>query len=238
MPHKKILSFLSSQQWVLPFIAFLGGYLFLARLMRSEQVTVPSLVGVSLAQGMKMLAAAQLTAQVLEEQHNPDVQPTTIIEQTPTSGKKVRAGQTVYLVITAAPQGAVAPSLYDAPVESLANYGSEVKIENIMLESAYPKDKICAQFPLPGTELQRDQKLITYSSCGLTSRRLLPDVRGRAVPDVIEFFKEYGVQYTLYHSKNSPEHVCSERCIVSDQRPLAGTIVDLSKPLLIHLQIS
>jgi hypothetical protein len=97
-----------------------------------------------------------------------------------------------------------------------------------------------------------------YISGGMTSTRIFPSCVGMLVSDVQEFCKQLGIKVQLFHASATPapapqssswfrrapdvvpdkplaaDHVC-ETCLVKEQKPLAGTLFDMHKPLVVQL---
>ena len=84
-------------------VAFFGalvGTIYLA--LRSPEVTVPEIVGKNLSEAEGALAGAGLGVRTRARRFSAEVQPDTVLDQTPRPGDLVKAGQTVAVVLSRA----------------------------------------------------------------------------------------------------------------------------------------
>ncbi len=76
-----------------------------------------------------------------------------------------------------------------------------------------------------------------YCSSGLKTQRIFPDLRGRTVDEVASFLEPYGITVSVVNY--DVESVAKkDSSLVKDQRPLAGSLVDLNKKLSVQLTVS
>lgn len=223
--------------WILPFIFFLAGYYALSRLVVLDEVPVPALVGLSLSDGLKSLSAVGLQGSIIAEHDDADLPAGTVIEQRPRAGTVARRARPIYLTITRLPEPLRAPSCVGKTKEVIEGLIEKpVRVKYHELEAITPRGICLAQCPAAGEPL--DERVVhVYLSAGLTSIRMFPDVRGLAVADVVPFLKSHGMTVQLYHKEIIADgHECTA-CTIHEQKPLAGTIVDLSKPMVVQLQV-
>ena len=84
-------------------VAFFGalvGTIYLA--LRSPEVKVPEIVGKNLSEAESALADAGLGVRTRARRYSKDVQPDTVLDQTPRPGELIKAGQTVAVVLSRA----------------------------------------------------------------------------------------------------------------------------------------
>jgi len=116
-----------------------------------------------------------------------------------------------------------------------------IRNKSYFFPSRHPVDNCVAQHPCPLAPL-KENKVITYVSQGNKKPVILPDFKHKKATDVIEFLKKYEntINVEIIHSPRcKKDHICDEHCIVSDQKPLAGSIIhlDKEKKLSIYLKV-
>ncbi|MBA3954767.1 PASTA domain-containing protein [Candidatus Dependentiae bacterium] len=233
----KLQSFL----WMLPFICFLSGYQLLRVFTHREIIETPAVVGLHVADAIKIFSRFNLNTRILTEKEDSDLPEGIIISQAPAAGQKVKAHQSIYLVATRHPAKPQAPRLEGLTLSQAqaAAKQSDVRLKTAFIESNALQNKCFAQNVRPGEELE-SKNILAYFSAGTTSIRILPDLKNRKVSEVLPFLKNYGIETVVAHANPSNadlEHTCTS-CIVTEQRPLAGTLVDLKKPLKVHITVA
>lgn len=225
--------------WIIPFIAFTGGYIAVSRLMTCADVQTPAIVGMPLQDALKIVSSYQLHSQIMTEIEDAEMPAGIVVEQNPRPGQHVKSSQTVYLVVTKRPAPISVPQFIGRPVADCVQsaQGSPVRVKVHALEGNYPLGYCFAQYPEAGTELPADRTVVVYSSAGITPLRILPDLRGKPVAAVREFLQAYGIKMQVLHTQPiTNDHQC-DACVVTEQKPLSGTFVNLSKPLLVQLHV-
>lgn len=210
----------------------------MSQIISVAQVQTPAVVGMPLQKALKALSAARLHATILTEKDDAAVPSGTVLDQNPRPSQIIKVSQPVYLIVTKKPDLLTVPSfieLTQKEAESLAaEHGLKIRIHKF--ESIYPLGRCFAQCPQAGDELH-DPVAHLYISSGTTTNRIFPDCRTRSVTSIIEFLKNYGMKPQVIHTTYLPEgHTC-DTCVVKEQRPLAGTIIDLKKPVLVQLLV-
>ncbi len=220
--------------WVIPFISFLAGYQLLRTLSHVEVIEVPQVVGLHMHDAIKTLSSFQLNVRILAEREDPDVPEGIIISQMPMHGTKVKPHQSIFLVITRRPPKPRAPSLYGLPQDEAAAKALEVGIhlKAYPLESMHPIGSVIAQNTMPLQEVS-DKAMAVYVSSASPQMRIFPELKGRIVGEVVKFFSSFDIKVEVSHP-GAEGHDCSS-CVIVDQRPLAGTFIDLKKPLTVHV---
>jgi serine/threonine-protein kinase len=184
---------------------------------------------------IKILSADKLNVRILAEKEDPDSPEGIIISQTPAQGKKIKPQQSVFLVITRKPPRIQAPSLCGLPLEDAKKKAAQARIalQTHAIESSYPKDNVIAQNKLPGEELI-DKTMTLSVSAGDTPLRIMPDLRGKKAEEVVRFLKPFNIKVEVTHPDQEKDHVCSS-CLIIDQRPHVGSIIDLAKAPVVQL---
>jgi len=229
--------------WIIPFISFLGGYLLLGSLFQPKEFETPAIVGKQLLNAVSVLSDHKLNIRFLAQKEESDLPQGTILSQKPLSGRKIKANQSVYVVISKKPPKIPCPALLGKPLNTLLKELEQKNIRNksYFLPSNHPKNNCIAQYPCPLTPL-KGKNVITYVSDGNKKPVILPDFKHKKIVQVVEFLKKYApyIKVEMIHSPRCElHHMCDQNCIVSDQRPLAGSIVKLDgkNPIKVHLKI-
>ena len=95
-----------------------------------------------------------------------------------------------------------------------------------------------AQSPEAHTRLERGQRLTLLVSSGPESRRIMPQLVGLAADEVESLLTDYGITVTRHAEPYSVRrHGHYQPWTITAQQPLAGSWVDLHKPLTVHLAV-
>ena len=228
-------NFIKPFLWILPFISFLAGYQFVRMLSHTEVIEVPNIVGMHMSDAIKILSTFQLNARILAEKEDPDAHEGIILSQTPVYGKKVKPHQSIFLVVTRRPPKPHAPALFGMKQQDAAAKAQKerVALKVYPLESQYPSGTVIAQNAQPQQELA-DSSLSVYVSAGASSMRLMPDLKDHSVEEVTKFFAPYQITVESTHVGEQEGHKCAA-CIVTEQKPAAGTPIDLKKPPVVQV---
>ncbi len=225
--------------WVTPFLSFLVGYQLVSWFSHNEVLRMPIVLGMPLQHAIKELSSHQLNARILKEKEDPEIPEGIVISQSPEGGHTIKSHQSVFLVVTRKPPAKKAPLLCKLKVgeiEALARDQSLfIKIHR--LESAYPEGICFAQSPEAQEPLCQDQ-ITAYVSSGVSPVRLFPLCKGQELHKVQEFLKEHSIESQVFHlTKVYESHDCSN-CVIIDQRPLAGSLIDLRKPPTVQFTVA
>ena len=229
----------NSLLWLVPFVSFLSGYLIVRHFSYNEIIITPNVMGRHINDAIKELSAFQLNARILAEKEDPDMPDGFIISQSPEPNHKVKPYQSVFLVITKKPQKPFVPTLYGLSLEAAQKQikSRGLKLKTFYIENNAPFSSCIGQSLIPH-QVMDDPFLIGYFSSGTSSLRICPLLKGISTKVVRDFFKNYSIDVTVYHTTMpSDSHVC-ESCVVVDQRPLAGSFIDLKKPVSVQLTVN
>lgn len=221
----------------MPFLSFSLGYIFSFLISSHQSITVPSLIGNNISYAAKILSDAQLNLRIITQKEDADLPDGTIISQNPGAGHKIKENQAIYCIISQKPAELFAPTILNQRNDQITAFSQKekIRIKNFFLESSYPCGLCIGQIPQPGSRLE--QKILLAYIASSNSKVLFPDLYGKYVPEVIEFFQPYGFSPTIVHKTNlEQDHHC-KTCRIINQKPLPGSLVDISKPLNIQIQV-
>ncbi|MFC1842702.1 PASTA domain-containing protein [Candidatus Dependentiae bacterium] len=230
--------------WAAPFVSFLLGYLAIGKLFQPKTFSTPAIVGKKLQQAISILSDRKLNIRFLANKEEPDLPNNTILSQKPIAGREIKPNQAVYVVVSKKPHKVPCPHLINKHKDKIAKQLNPKNIRNrsYYLPSNYPTDHCIAQHPTSNTPLKKNN-VITYLSQGNQKPVVFPNFKGKNLEKVLDFLKPYTniaikivTPYNNQNSKNT--NPSAQDLVISDQRPLAGSIVHLhnTNKLLVHLQ--
>lgn len=204
---------------------------------------MPSLIGKPIPEVLAMLSKAEVNVRTLPSHilsHNEANIPTdVVIAQIPAPGVCIKPGHTVFITIAEKQPRPPAPYLVGLKdheiVEKTQQLGLKVKL--YYLAHSQAAGTCIAQLPEAEQEMP-DNTMIVYISAPQSPIVLFPNFKAQNVEDVIEFLQEYAIPYQL-HSKVPAlaGHSCSE-CIIYDQKPAPGILINSQKALTVHIYIT
>jgi len=218
--------------WIIPFLSFTLGYQLLNQIYVVDKIATPNLVGKQLTEAIKITSANNLNLRIISEQIDHDLPENTIISQKP-GHQAIKPNQAIFVVISTKAKSQTAPNLCGEPEEAIKKDYENLKIKSYHLPNIAPQ-KICiAQSPTAGQTLQ-EQKMIAYFSAGSSPWVLMPKLLGLQFSEVKTFLTTYRLKFNVQFlpDKYSVEHT------IIDQKPAAGTLINLDKLTQIELCVS
>jgi beta-lactam-binding protein with PASTA domain len=220
----------------LPFFLFFLGYFFISFSMQDDVVTVPLLVGKPSLEAVELLSYRGLNMRILRKQEDADLPVGTILEQVPRSGGSIRPNRHVFVTISEKPPILSAPCLIGTRYEPKVFGRSKTKTKESFFKvpSVSPQNICVAQFPSPGKPVGQ-KGLTVYVSEGRRAFAIMPNCIGQQEDEVAEIFHDDTIFVHYVVQGKGKKRKAS--CKVVDQKPAAGSIVDLGRPLHVQLQI-
>ncbi|MGC2310439.1 MAG: PASTA domain-containing protein [Candidatus Babeliaceae bacterium] len=222
--------------WILPFLFFSLGYIISARFMRVPHLIVPCITHLSVSEGLKRASACGLGMRIIAEQEESTQEPGIIIQQHPLAGSTIKSQQSLYVVVSKEQAHLKIPHLQGLFEQQITDFGKKnhAPIKYYGLEGVYPIGVCLAHYPRTDDSLI--DQLVVYLSAGQTSMRILPSFEGKSSAQVKLFLEEYGIQ--LHMIGEGVENIqLSDKDIIIDQKPLAGSLIDIRKPLMIYIRV-
>ncbi len=236
---KNIVTPMRQLLWIMPFASFLLGYYLFALICKVDTFETPALVGKNLHEVFITLSHHNLNPRLVTIKEDGDLPAGTVIQQTPLAGTKIKSHQSVFLVITKKPNAIITPNYIHRTASAIMQEATQnhLRIKSYYLDAPYPKDMCIAQSPPPGTPLD-DRKIIIYLASATPKPVIVPNFKHMPVNDVVEFLNSYGITTTITHNPGCLDtHTCTHECIITDQRPLAGSLVTLQGAKQLHMQL-
>jgi serine/threonine-protein kinase len=165
----------------------LSNALLIPRLVhRNAEIRVPDLVGMATAEAGRQAAASGLEVEVVREETHPTVSAGIVVSQVPESGRTVREGRSVALVVSAGPPAGQVPLLAGL---------SRRQAENTLQRESYRLGRIlhmareggvaatvAMHYPPAGTRARKGEAVdLVIAEPPPASAYLMPDLRGEAL---------------------------------------------------------
>ena len=227
--------------WLAPFACFIIGYCLMGFLHKNETLLTPAIVGQSIEKALLVLSSHNLNIRIITAKDDPDLPEGTIISQTPAPGKLIKKNQALYVAITQKPAPLLIPSLENKTLDEIKQITQQLPFTTKLfpIPTDLSTHLSLAQCPQAHEKLL-DNTLIVYYSQPANKPVIMPNFKDKKVEDVVNFLSLQGITPTILHTNRflEPHHDC-KYCIVTDQRPLAGSLVTLlpDKPIQIQLQV-
>lgn len=215
--------------WPLPFICALLGYIVVRMIIVPHIVKAPLVTGMHLEDACTILSERNIPLQIIKYKLDPDTPDNIIISQTPSAYQAMRAAQTMFLTLSKKPKAQTAPDCYNHNKDFITTMckNLNIKVACYYLKAPYCKHTCFAQYPTPDTAL-KENVLIIYTASDRNDPILWPNFIGRSLKEVTDFLKEYNIiphitySYNIYNNNNLD-------AFVIDQRPLAGSLIELKE---------
>ena len=225
--------------FILPFIGFVSGYFILYIFLQNKEIVVPNIIGKNLQDCIKEVSHQGLSLKLLREQVDPDLPQGVILQQIPASNQKIKPNQNILITISKKPKPITATNFlgFSHKEINLRTKKSGIQNKSYWIKSIFPLDSCIAQSPQEGQVLQ-NQKLTTYISSGQNGLFVVPNFKSFSLDEVKQNLNDENISLEVLHSKDYGQKCDAKDCFVIDQKPMAGSIIDLNKPLRIQLQVS
>ena len=224
--------------WLLPFLCFLFGYQLIRFFFTVDTLVMPRLVGRHLQEAVRMLSDQNLNIRIVEEKETTEVPEGTILSQIPLEGQKIKPYQSIFLVLSQRSSTTLAPiiqGLSETEAVQLA-HERQLDIKRYRIFSSAPIDMCIAQ--VPGRSLPlTSRKIIAYISAGEQPYRLMPNFKHIPIAEVVSFLRTYNIEPHIFHGYEVGEDHSCDNCVVLEQRPFAGSFINISTPFKVQLRI-
>ncbi|HNY86875.1 MAG TPA: PASTA domain-containing protein [Candidatus Hydrogenedentes bacterium] len=192
-----------SIQWSVALVVFLlvmagsGWFVYTYALGTRQQTSVPPVTGMPITEAAAVLGERGLGLGRQTQVASPTVPKYYIISQKPASGRVVRLGRDVDVVVSMGQDFLRAPDIRGKALEEARRLLGEARFRVgslARIPSDIPRDTVLSQDPPPGGELSGDAEVHLLLSAGNTrANALMPDLRGVGVADVERLMAPFGV---------------------------------------------
>lgn len=224
---KKIVQ---EHMWIFPFIFFFLSFAISFIFFSHEKRIVPSLIYQPVDKALELLAQEQLNCRLLKEQES-NWPAGTVITQSPQPGKQVKAFQTIFITLAKPFASATIPTVLGLNRAQVKNVLDDTyRITWTPVYSPDIQHKCIAQ-------INHNKEIILYESYNQAEYVLMPSLCDNTVEECKTFLKKYGIDPVVLHTNSwYQKHICTN-CIVTEQHPIAGTIISLINPPVIQLKV-
>jgi beta-lactam-binding protein with PASTA domain len=220
--------------WLVPFAGFIFGYFITYIIIQRGAIITPTVIGKNIQDAASILAQNRLSLRLLREIEDNTLIEGIILDQLPKPEQKIRANQSVFVTISKKSKTIGAPSFINSNVHDASEWGLKhgIELEPVFIYCNSPKNICVAQYPEPCV-LNWQKKVTAYFSFGTHKLYIIPSLVGLPVNKVEEIIAHYPIDLEIINLNNNDIN----NNIVIDQRPISGSIVDLSKPLFLQVQV-
>jgi beta-lactam-binding protein with PASTA domain len=192
--------------------------------MRSSQVDVPDLSGLTLESARQKAESDNLILEVVEQRNDPRVPSGRVIEQVPRPGANVRRGRKMKLILSLGGRVLEVPDLIGHAARAVAielrqetfTPGGEARVHSHDLEVG----KVIAQVPAAGTRVVPNSRVHRLVSDGPPPATwIMPDLTGRTRDDAERWIRLCGFRRGAIRRVEGPDRTAGT---VVAQLPLAG----------------
>jgi beta-lactam-binding protein with PASTA domain len=223
----------------IPFIAFLAGFGLISFFVHEKPLKTPALLGHSVTYALRQATQQGFALKILSELDSTETSPGTVLAQKPVPGAYIKPKQAVFITISKTPNQSIIPQFIGMQESQRQQKAAQenVFVKTFPVMHHMPSGTVIAQAPEAGVVC--DNKTVElFVSSGPETRRIMPNLIGQDYTVVQEFLENYGITVTLFNELYNPKkHQDYAVGDVIAQKPLAGSWVDLKKPLLVQLVV-
>ncbi len=229
-------AWLKHSLWTLPFICFTVGYWLPYIIFSVPTTSVPDLLGKNIQTALELTSHKNLSLKLLHTQEDPTLPSGTILFQTPSPYRSIRPHQTILVVASCQPTAQIAPLCIGLTAQEAT---ALLKKENLhaplisVPADARMSDTVIAQKPLAGTPLEQT-RLSLYVGKDMHAHVMVPSYANLPVQQVHDFLMLNGLALIADHECSNDLTTC--HCTITEQKPLAGSFIDIKKPPLIYVK--
>ena len=229
---KKIPQSLYVLIWFIPFMGFAFGYFFSFINFQKKVRVVPNLIGKNLQEALLTTSAKQLALRLLQEKEDSLLPEGTIIQQSPKPYQTARLNQSIFVTISKKPKCFCAPDTLGKKIpEITADLAKHGVSTNIITFKGKHSQKTCvAQAPQSGKEIS-NKKMMIYASKGMNTLHIMPNLKQQPLKQGCKLAKQPHITVESYDTNGFPIHSDTSDYIFIDQKPMAGSIINLKKSL-------
>lgn len=208
-----------------------GTIYVLNNFFKANDVVVPNVIGSSLNQASKILSEHNLKMEISEEKYS-DRPENTILSQDPSQGNVVKAGSTVYVVISKGKQVVIVPNVinkdYLEAKSILDNMGLKANIIE-QYNDQFPKEYVFDQNPRQGVQVEYNTVIDLYVSKG-PQPAVMPNVVNMTLEEATTALENAGLKLgkVIYkETTDAPENIVLEQSVPPDSEVQKGSPIDL-----------
>lgn len=236
-------NFIKQFFWIIPFIIFVSGYFIVSILLPRKEVIVPNIMGKNLQEAALILSNNSLNLTLVKEIENQDLPDGIILSQDPLANSNVKKFQNIFITVSKKTKPLKTPNFIGLDYKKVNKIVSKLNIEAkyFWLESIYPVNSVISQNPSPESNLE-NKKIILYLSKGLSSYYIVPNFKGISLSRLLENIDKDKINLEIFYKNNNYinndlDSLDKDNLFVFEQRPVAGSIVDLDKKIYLTVAV-
>lgn len=234
---KKALRAIAWYLWLIPFIAFLGGYWICYLWVQKTEIIVPNIIGKSAHQAIVLLSEKRLSMRVRAQREDTTLPAGVVLDQFPKADQLMRVNQNVYVTLSQKPTSQALPDFCGATPQNIqaACLKQGIDLSAYSIPSYQTAGKCFAQYPQAGERVQQ-KKVLVLIATPQDDACLVPQLKGLPVAQVKRSLEQENLVIEIFHEQTDVDHVCKD-CVIVSQRPAAGTVVKASERLVLQLRV-
>jgi len=200
----------------------MGGNIF------GEEVAVPDIVGMNMAQANEELKNVGLVMTVIGRQNDPTLEKDLIISQEPGKGRKVKEGREINVVVSTGSEQVKVPNISGVDLKTattrLANSGLNLGNPQEQYDEKYEAGMVISQKPLADTMVAAGTKVDVMVSKGKQPNKVtMPDLKGLSLSNATKKLQDNKLVLGEVKRQESKAYYNDQ---VSAQDTAAGVLVD------------
>lgn len=214
-----------------------GGWRAFSSYLFVPEVAVPNLVGKRVQAAEQIASAARLTLVAEERAYSPTVPADVVISQDQPSGKQVKVGRAIRVVVSLGAEVIVVPDVQRRSLVEARLLIDQARLRIGELRETFDEEIkggfIITQDPQPGARLERGKPIHLVVSKG-PQRIEMPQLVGRSLRDARRMLQELGV--TLAAVRTTATADVNPETVV-DQSPPPGTKIRALDPVTVTVTV-
>lgn len=224
---------------LLPFGCFLAGYLLSNFVIGNKTYITPQLTGLSLYEAIKITSPYQVNIRILSEKESANIPAGTILNQKPSPGRIIKTHQPILVTTTKAPPDIIAPCLLQHSLNSIEKTCQDMHLKHKTYPIEYPApvNSCIAQLP-QAKDVIHDKKITIYCAKEKQNMYLMPDFTDQDLDTVLGELKDYTEKISIFKGSQKLSAPYQINAKIIAQKPLAGSLVSITPPLNVQLEIN
>jgi beta-lactam-binding protein with PASTA domain len=219
-----------------PFCFCVSGYVGMWYYCAPHQLRIPHLVGCSLENAAAIASTESLSLQVTEFRESDQYEIATVLFQSPAPGAQGKQGQTIYLTASKKMKSASAPQFVGRTRNEIEEIAADLHLylDTHLVNGGAREGYCCAQWPEEAAPITNNIVVI-YCVKPTESLVIMPRLQGSNLADLLLFLSERSIEWRLFGVED--QKIDHAKYRVTDQRPVAGSILSYKKGLVVDLQV-
>ncbi len=228
------MSIIKSFSWVFPFLFFGIGYYVPTFVVQRNVIDVPSIVGKSLREAAAVLSSKGLNLRLVRQEERSDLPDGYVLEQVPSPSRTIRPNQHVFVTVARRPASLHVTDFVGLPESEVRAWATkhDIDVQVHSLSSSMPLGQCAAHVPAAKQTIG-EQPLVVYISSGSGKQVVVPDLVGLSIGKARKALSAVHATVDVVQEPGASKDIST----VHQQKPMAGSIVDLSQKLHVQLAV-